>query len=182
MSSANSHFPMTQTRDEVHERLTNHAPDGCAMAVCSMESLVWLLRANSAVHEALTDNLQPYGISLAQYNLIAVLKHAQDHRLPMSEIGARMHVTRTNITKLADGLEKADLITRVHCADDRRVVYAELTDTALELIGRIAPLQWQFNQKLWSQLTAEDCATLAALLCKLEKSVLNVRYGSEITS
>ncbi len=182
MSVLNSHSSPPQTRDEVHERLTTYAPAGCSQAVCSMEALVWLLRANSAVHEALNENLHPYGISLAQYNLLAVLKHVQGHRLPMSEIGARMHVTRTNITKLADGLEKAGYLTRVHCADDRRVVYAELSDLALELMGRIAPIQWQFNEMLWSDLSKEECRTVAELLCKLESSVINARHRSETNS
>ncbi len=179
MSALNPHSSAPQTRDEVHERLTTYAPPGCANSVCSMEALVWLLRANSAAHEALNENLHPYGISLAQYNLLAVLKHVPGFRLPMSEIGARMHVTRTNITKLADGLEKAGYLTRVHCADDRRVVYAELSDSALELMGRIAPMQWKFNELLWSDLSDKECQTLAHLLCKLESSILNARHRSE---
>ncbi len=138
------------------------------------ENLVHLLRTYSVVYDALTDGLAPFDLSLPQYNLLAILYSAPGRHLPMSGIGERMSVTRTNITKLVDCLERAGLVRRADWPSDRRVVLAELTEKGEALVRRVMPHQFKSVRRLWTEMDEEDCLQLTHLLLKLRNSITAV--------
>lgn len=142
-------------------------------AVLATENIAHLLRAYILVSERLNDSLSPYGLSLAKYNLLIVLRYADEYRLPMSEIGGRMSVTCANITKLVDGLEQDGFVRRVGRPGDRRVVLAELTDEGRALLERIQPEHYLRVKRMMSGLNAEEHLQLTHLLIKLRQSVRN---------
>jgi DNA-binding MarR family transcriptional regulator len=67
------------------------------------------------------------------YDMLLALKQAPNQRLRLSELADVLLVNRTNITRLADRLEKAELIRRELCKDDRRGAYAVLTKAGLTM-------------------------------------------------
>jgi DNA-binding MarR family transcriptional regulator len=72
------------------------------------------------------------------YDVLIALKQAPNQRLRLSDLAEVLLVNRTNVTRLADRLEKAELIRRELCRDDRRGAYAVLTKAGLEM-----------QQKMW---------------------------------
>ena len=91
------------------------------------ESLVFsFLSAADAVEARLETALSPTGLSLAKLAVLHLLADAQE-ALPLSDLAARQHCVRSNITQLVDRLEKDGLVRRRAAADDRRSVLAELT-------------------------------------------------------
>jgi DNA-binding MarR family transcriptional regulator len=72
------------------------------------------------------------------YDVLLALKQAPDQRLRLSKLAEVLLVNRTNVTRLADRLEKADLIRRETCKDDRRGAFAVLTEAGLNM-----------QQKMW---------------------------------
>ena len=91
------------------------------------ETLVFsFLSAADAVEARLEAALDPTGLSLAKLAVLQFLAEAKE-ALPLSDLAARQHCVRSNITQLVDRLEKDGLVRRRAAADDRRSVLAELT-------------------------------------------------------
>lgn len=72
------------------------------------------------------------------YDVLVALKQAPNQQLRLSELAEVLLVNRTNVTRLVDRLEKAGLIRRKACKDDRRGAFAVLTKAGLEM-----------QQKMW---------------------------------
>ena len=91
------------------------------------EALVFsFLSAADAVEARLEAALDPTGLSLAKLAVLQFLAEAKE-ALPLSDLAARQHCVRSNITQLIDRLEKEGLVRRRAAADDRRSVLAEIT-------------------------------------------------------
>ncbi len=157
---------------EVAERARRHLGTADPAALLPVENLVHLLRTYSTLSEQLNALLAPYDLSLAKFNLLAILlKYAPEHRLPMSEIGERMSVTCANITKLVDALEREGLVRRTNLPGDRRVVLAELTPKGTALMEHLMPQHYEKIRRLWAELDEQDCLQLTHLLLKLRHSL-----------
>ena len=65
--------------------------------------------------------------SLDWYDALWALERAPEGRLRMHEFEHWMVISRSNITRLVDRLEKAKLVRRERAADDRRSAFAVLT-------------------------------------------------------
>lgn len=156
---------------EIQTRIRCSLSGHSACLIPAVESLVHLMQTHGVVYDALSEAVAPFGLSLAQLNLLKVLVRAEGRHLPMSEIGEQMCVTRTNITKLVDGLERLGLVRRASLAADRRVVLAELTEDGQRLLGRVTPDYLCHIGQLWDALTPPECEDLTRLLIKLRRSV-----------
>jgi len=84
------------------------------------------LSAADAVEARLEAALSPTGLSLAKLAVLHFLADANE-ALPLSDLAARQHCVRSNITQLVDRLEKDGLVRRRPDPEDRRSVLAELT-------------------------------------------------------
>jgi len=84
------------------------------------------LSAADVVEARLEAALSPTGLSLAKLAVLHFLADAKE-ALPLSDLAARQHCVRSNITQLMDRLEKDGLVRRRADPDDRRSVLAELT-------------------------------------------------------
>lgn len=73
------------------------------------------------------------------YDVLITLKQVPEQRLRLSELADALLVNRTNVTRLVDRLEKAGLIRREACQDDRRGAFAVLTAAGIEM-----------QQKMWA--------------------------------
>jgi len=91
------------------------------------DSLVFsFLSAADAVEARLEAALSQTGLSLAKLAVLHLLADAKEP-LPLSDLAARQHCVRSNITQLVDRLENDGLVRRRADLDDRRSVLAELT-------------------------------------------------------
>ena len=91
------------------------------------DSLVFsFLSAADVVEARLEAALSPTGLSLAKLAVLHLLADAREP-LPLSDLAARQHCVRSNITQLMDRLEKDGLVRRRADPSDRRSVLAELT-------------------------------------------------------
>lgn len=109
------------------------------------------------------------------YDVLVALKQAPDQRLRLSELADVLLVNRTNVTRLADRLEKADLIRREVCQDDRRGAFAVLTQAGLTMQQRMwAVYSQSIAQYFGRHLTEADVAVftqaLSAMLAGVDRS------------
>jgi MarR family 2-MHQ and catechol resistance regulon transcriptional repressor len=106
---------------------------------------------------------RPYGISPQQFNILRILRGAEE-AIKVQTIKDRMIDRAPNATRLMDKLYEKDLINRVRCEHDRRVVYISISNEGLKLLKTI-----DNNKKLdfLEKLTEEEATTLSSLLDKM---------------
>ena len=75
-----------------------------------------------------------------------------------------MGVSRPNVTKLVDGLERAGLVERTPHPTDRRRVQARLTDAGRELVREAGPGRESVRSRAWDDLADAELASVVALL------------------
>ncbi len=85
-----------------------------------------LVGALHAVDDRLEDALEPIGLSMAKFGVLARLATAGEP-LPLSTLAERCACVRSNITQLVDRLEADRLVARSPDPRDRRSTRAEMT-------------------------------------------------------
>lgn len=117
-----------------------------------------------------TPYLKPLGITYTQYITFMVLW--EHDNIPVSEIGARLHLDNGTLTPLLKKMEKQGFITRQRDAADERRVRICLTDSGHALKQQAADIP----QKIGSCLTL-DPEEMRALYRTLYK-ILGENKGS----
>jgi DNA-binding MarR family transcriptional regulator len=75
--------------------------------------------------------------SLDWYDLLWVLERSAHGRLRMADLAEQAVVSRSNVTRLADRLEKAGLVARMSCPVDGRSTFCVLTEKGRALGARV---------------------------------------------
>ena len=99
------------------------------------------LTAHAVLVDAVEARLAKAGLPpLAWYDLLWALERAGDGRRRMHELADLVVLSRSNLTRLVDRLEKARLVRRVRSEDDRRGAYAEITAEGRKLRRKMWPV------------------------------------------
>ncbi|MGR6965974.1 MarR family winged helix-turn-helix transcriptional regulator [Geodermatophilus sp. URMC 61] len=99
-----------------------------------------LLRVHAAVLPKLERALAAQQMPLAWYDVLLELNAAPDRRLRMSELGARVVLSRERVSRVVDELERAGLVLRERNSDDRRSLFAVLTPEGRDRLRAAAPV------------------------------------------
>lgn len=131
------------------------------------EAVLGVLRTADVLRRAFSAILEPFGVSLQQYNVLRILRGAGEQGIPTLEIIDRMIEHSPGITRLIDRLAEHGWAERSRCAADRRVVYCRITAGGLALLDRVeAPLQGA-HAALVQGIPTERLEMLASLLEEL---------------
>lgn len=109
------------------------------------------------------DYFKPYGISPQQYNILRILRGA-GKAISVQTIKDRMLERAPNATRLMDKLCAKELINRVACISDRRVVHIEIKKKGLKLLTEI---DFDFKDDLLENLSEKEAEQLSDLLDKI---------------
>ena len=117
--------------------------------------------------------MRRHGLSLAQYNVLRILRGAGHEGIPLMEIARRMIVRYPNVTRLTDRLEAEGLIRRERSSTDRRVVRAFATSRALEILAKLDTEVEETNVHLMRGADVEDLQRLIAILSAVREPLRN---------
>ena len=134
---------------------------------------VWqaFLRASTRLMECLDAELAGFGISLADYEILAHLSEEPAGELRMTELAARTMVSRSGLTRRLDRLVEQGLVVRRICPTDRRGVLAVLTGAGRARLEQAAPAHLDgVRRHFVSQLRGQDLGPLAAALTEIGDS------------
>jgi DNA-binding MarR family transcriptional regulator len=106
-----------------------------------------------------------YELTMPQFNILRILRGAKDH-LNVNTVKDRMIEKSPNTTRLMDKLIDKELIERVRCEKDRRVVYVKISQKGLDLLSEIDQ-EFETSDFFSNNLTDEEGETLSNLLDKL---------------
>src|SRR5215470_13333116 len=86
------------------------------------EGVVALVRTADLLRRALTGVVEPEGITLQQYNVLRILRGADQDGLPTLDIAGRLVEHAPGVTRLLDRLQAKGLVRRQRSAEDRREI------------------------------------------------------------
>jgi len=99
---------------------------------------------------------------LAWYDVLWVLESAVGGKLRMHDLARMAVVSRSNVTRLTDRMEKAALVARSDCPEDGRGTICELTARGRALRGRMWPVyRKQIDALFGKHLDAREADVIA---------------------
>ena len=134
------------------------------------EVVVALLRTADLVRRVVGRTLEPYDITVQQYNVLRILRGAGEKGLPTLEIAERMIEQAPGVTRLLDRLEIKALVRRERCAQDRRQVLCWLTPSGLDLVERLDEPVDSADAQAVAMLTPEEQDRLLRMLDAIRSS------------
>jgi MarR family 2-MHQ and catechol resistance regulon transcriptional repressor len=140
----------------------------------STRTLIELASFWDNLDDVLEMHFARYGLSNAKFNALVQLFMTGDQGLTQSELSKKLLVSRANITRLIDRLEKEDLVVRKTDAADKRVFQLCLTDKATILMNAFVPIHNQYVHKIISALDRNEKEMLILLLGKLKKGLESI--------
>jgi DNA-binding MarR family transcriptional regulator len=107
-------------------------------------------------------------ITSQQYNILRNLRGA-GKPLSTLQIRQRMLDKMSDTSRIVDRLVKKELVQKVICKTDRRLVDVTITDTGLQLLDKLDSYNEQMDAML-GNLTEDDAKMLNQLLDKIRSS------------
>jgi DNA-binding MarR family transcriptional regulator len=105
------------------------------------EQRVWRthLEVNKLLTYQLEKDLQPFGLTINDYEILVNLSESEDQRMRMSDLAAATLQSKSRLSHQITRMENAGLVRREHCESDRRGLYAVLTGLGSETMRNVAP-------------------------------------------
>jgi DNA-binding MarR family transcriptional regulator len=159
----------TRCSNTYHRRVTTSAlhkelRQGRPFQSAEHEAFLSVLRTAAVLADELEQILRPEGISLAQYNVLRILRGSEPHGLCRNEVRDRMLTRMPDMTRLLDRMESAGLVARARSERDRRLVTTRITDRAMQLLERVEGPVTDEHRQRFGHLSTSEIRTLIGLL------------------
>ena len=119
------------------------------------------LATSKLLFRQLDRDLNPFGLSGNDYEILVVLSEAPGHRLRMTDLADATAQSRSRLSHQITRMEAAGLVRRDTCPGDKRGLFAVLTDTGMATIERVAPYHVESVRRHFiDRLTPEQLGTL----------------------
>ncbi|MFF2652823.1 MarR family winged helix-turn-helix transcriptional regulator [Streptomyces sp. NPDC058045] len=97
------------------------------------------LEVNRLLTYQMERDLQPFGLTLNDYEILVNLSESEEHRMRMSDLATATLQSKSRLSHQITRMENAELVRREHCESDRRGLYAVLTEHGLDTMRKVAP-------------------------------------------
>ncbi|MEU9622126.1 MarR family winged helix-turn-helix transcriptional regulator [Streptomyces sp. NPDC088251] len=125
-----------------------------------------LLRVTRRLQRIQSRQLEPIGITPAQFRLLRTVAH-YDGPPRMADLAQRLDVVPRAVTSLVDGLEASGRVRRAPDPDSRRVVRIEITEEGLATLRSLRDARRAAAEEILAPLTADQREVLGGLLSAL---------------
>lgn len=131
----------------------------------ALNLFVVLARAYNSVTSRTNRDIHSHGLNTTEFGVLDLLYYRGPQ--PLQKIGEKVLISSGNITYVVDKLQKKNLLTRRASQDDRRVIYAELTDEGRHFFEQIFPQHHRVIMETVNGLSVEEKEQAIQLLRKL---------------
>ena len=128
------------------------------------EAIVALLRTTDLVRRQIAALVEPYGITVQQFNVLRILRGAGTDGLPTLEVADRMIEQTPGVTRLLDRMEAKELVRRQRCPKDRRQHLCWITPRGLAVLQKIDAVSQRAADDTFKGLRTKDRETFVRLL------------------
>jgi DNA-binding MarR family transcriptional regulator len=95
---------------------------------------------HAAVHAALEHELKSrHGLSTMEYEVLSGLGECPAGKFRMQELADAVHTTQSTVSRVIGRLELEGLASRAMCTDDRRGIFASVTEAGRRRIAEATP-------------------------------------------
>lgn len=127
------------------------------------------MKTSKAVQNRLRLEMSQNNLSITEFSVLEVLY--LKGKQTIQQIANSILVSSGSMTYVIDKLEQRDLLRRIACPNDRRVIHATLTDDGKELMEKIMPKHHALVDYMLGSLNDDEAEALVKLLKKVEKRV-----------
>ena len=128
------------------------------------EAFISLLKTTDALVRGHTELLKAAGLSVAQYNVLRILRGAGPEGATCSSVSGSLIRHDPDVTRLMDRLDKRGLIERARDTKDRRVVRTRLTKTGTALLAELDDPVDDLHARQLGHVGSKRLADLVAVL------------------
>jgi DNA-binding MarR family transcriptional regulator len=127
------------------------------------------IAATTLIPDRLSRDLaEQHGLTMADYEILVRLSETPERRIRMSELADLTLSSRSRLSHQIDRMEKAGLVARQNCEQDRRGSFAVLTDQGWEVLVAAAPDHVDsVRRHLVDVLTPAEFAALGSACTKI---------------
>jgi MarR family 2-MHQ and catechol resistance regulon transcriptional repressor len=133
----------------------------------SLDLYIALSRASQWVNAHADRDIKSYGLNRTEFGVLELLYHKGSQ--PLQQIGGKVLMSSGNITYVVDKLEQKGFVQRRACTEDRRTVFAEITEAGKGLLEDVFPQHAEVIHRAVNGLTDEEKKVAQELLKKLGK-------------
>jgi DNA-binding MarR family transcriptional regulator len=127
------------------------------------------LATSQLLQDRLTREMQAqHGLTMADYEILVRLSEKPDRQMRMSDLAQATLSSRSRLSHQIDRMEKAGLVERRLCEDDRRGAFAALTESGWNTLVAAAPDHVEsVRNHLVDQLTPAEFTALGSACHKV---------------
>lgn len=133
--------------------------------VLALKLFTVLARTHNTLMELDRRDIRRFGLNQTEFAVLELLYHKGPH--PLQQIGEKILITSGSITYVVNKLEKKGLLRRNPYEEDRRIIYATLTERGQALMEEIFPLHAETLTKAFQGLTAVEKQVAIELVKKV---------------
>jgi DNA-binding MarR family transcriptional regulator len=123
-----------------------------------------IMKMAEVFSRALTEILQPFRLTLSQYNVLQALRHTGSEGLTCGEVSERLSTRDSDITRLLDRLELLGFVARRRERPDRRVVRTQITEQGSGVLDAIDKLVGELQVRHLGHLGPKKLSAFSMLL------------------
>ncbi|HER41185.1 MAG TPA: MarR family transcriptional regulator [Salinimicrobium catena] len=138
-------------------------------ALLARTAVIELIVTGTWVQDHLSEALKPYKLSIAQFNVLRILRGQKGKPASLSCVNEKMIHKMSNTTRLIDKLLKKGLVDRIICPENRRQIELTITSEGLDLLKELDLVITRTERKLMSRLEEKEIDNLIELLRGLKK-------------
>lgn len=133
----------------------------------SLKAFVVIMKASKTLEELVKKDIAAHGMKTSDFAILEALYHKG--RQTIKQISEAVLINTGSITYVIDKLEKNDYLQRIHCKEDRRVVYIEITSKGNDLMNEIFPQHQKMIEELFTDIPEENKRILIDTVKKIGK-------------
>ncbi|MEZ6014556.1 MAG: MarR family transcriptional regulator [Planctomycetota bacterium] len=135
--------------------------------VAGRTMFVELLKTHERLQSEFALLFKQHKLTLAQFNVLRILRGAGPQGLACQEIGERLINRLPDVTRLLDRMEAARLVSRERSSEDRRVVTVKLTAEGRRRVDALDEPVLALHEQQVAHLSVREVEELASALERL---------------
>lgn len=130
-------------------------------------AVIELILTGNWVQDKLAEALKPFNLSVAQFNVLRILRGQKGKPASLSCVNEKMIHKMSNTTRLIDKLLEKELVERITCPDNRRKIELTITTNGLDLLKQLDQVIEDAEALAMEGLDIKEIKELTRLLKKL---------------
>lgn len=128
--------------------------------------------ASRRLLDALDFDLDQHDLSIADYEVLALLSDAPERKMRMSELAELAMLSKSRLSHRIKVMEGVGWIKREECPKDKRGYFAVMTDKGFKAIAKAAPDHVEsVRSRLLDHLTVKDQEEITRIFDRVTKKL-----------